>query len=330
MAEEIFGNYPFPPDRKRPIHIRGDLIKHFIYPAERPHFSDLNYLYVSTDKLTVGTWQLGPGRHLRSAGPARRRRGVLHPGRHADRAQPAAGRVHAGEEGRGAAAAHARLPQGPQLRARDHARPVRHRPEDLGRPDAADGLRGRQDEDVQGRGTTPSCRPSQSRPEWYRHGTTDDIGRWPVPGPECRKDPMLFYHITEDKKLINIHGVQYPMLVKFFVSNDLVHMGEFILPAGGTGSRASRTGLPPRRLRPVRGVGTDHRVPARHPGSLRRPAGGGDVHPRGHALPVDQLHHAARSRRSSPSRRAFEPRRARCVAALVAEGDGHVRTKGDP
>ena len=44
MAEEIFGNYPFPPDQKRPIHIRGDLIKHFIYPDERPHFSDLNYL----------------------------------------------------------------------------------------------------------------------------------------------------------------------------------------------------------------------------------------------------------------------------------------------
>jgi hypothetical protein len=76
-------------------------------------------------------------------------------------------------------------------------------------------------------------------PQWYRHGTTDDIGRWPVPGPECRKDPKLFYHITEDKKLVNIHGIQYPMLIKFFVSNDLVHMGEFVLPAGGTGSRAS-------------------------------------------------------------------------------------------
>jgi hypothetical protein len=38
MAEsvEIFGNHPFPPDRKRPLHIQGDLIRHFIYPAERP------------------------------------------------------------------------------------------------------------------------------------------------------------------------------------------------------------------------------------------------------------------------------------------------------
>ncbi len=58
---EIFGNHPFPPDQKRPVAIKGDLIRHFIYPAERPHFSDLNYLYASTDKLTVGTWQLGPG-----------------------------------------------------------------------------------------------------------------------------------------------------------------------------------------------------------------------------------------------------------------------------
>lgn len=63
MTEEsfTFGSYPFPPDQKKPIHIRGDLIKHFIYPAERPHFSDVNHLFVSTDKLTVGTWQLGPG-----------------------------------------------------------------------------------------------------------------------------------------------------------------------------------------------------------------------------------------------------------------------------
>ena len=75
--------------------------------------------------------------------------------------------------------------------------------------------------------------------EWSRHGTTDDIGRWPVDGPSCRTSPILFSRITEDKKLINVHGVTYPMLVKFFVSNDLVHMGEFILPSGGTGSRAS-------------------------------------------------------------------------------------------
>jgi gentisate 1,2-dioxygenase len=76
-------------------------------------------------------------------------------------------------------------------------------------------------------------------PQWYAHGTTDDIGRWPVPGPQCRQAPIFFYHITEEKKLLNVHGIDHPMLIKFFVSNDLLHMGEFILPAGGIGSRAS-------------------------------------------------------------------------------------------
>ena len=35
MAEsvEIFGKNPFPPDPQRPLHIKGDLIRHFIYPA---------------------------------------------------------------------------------------------------------------------------------------------------------------------------------------------------------------------------------------------------------------------------------------------------------
>lgn len=28
--------------------------------------------------------------------------------------------------------------------------------------------------------------------QWYQHGTTDDIGRWPVPGPECRKSLSFF------------------------------------------------------------------------------------------------------------------------------------------
>jgi gentisate 1,2-dioxygenase len=60
--------------------------------------------------------------------------------------------------------------------------------------------------------------------EWNKHGTTDDIGRWPAPGPECRKEPIYFYKITEEKKLINVHGTDYPMLIKFFVSNDYLNV----------------------------------------------------------------------------------------------------------
>jgi mannose-6-phosphate isomerase-like protein (cupin superfamily) len=238
MAEEIFGNYPFPPDKKKPLHIRGSLIRHFIYPAERPHFSDLNYLYVSTDKLTVGTWQLGPGGTYDPPD--------LHAGDEVyyildgtlTEHNPLLGefmQVHKGEA--------LLLPMHGYHKGHNFEQGIMRALyviapkiwEDQMPPMDFEGGKMKM---YKGKGNArlPAV---ESRPQWYRHGTTDDIGRWPVPGPECRKDPKLFYHINDDKKLINVHGIQYPMLVKFFVSNDLVHMGEFILPAGGTGSRAS-------------------------------------------------------------------------------------------
>ena len=240
MAEEtIFGNHPFKPgDQKRPLHIRGDLIKHFIYPAERPHFSDLNYLYVSTDTLTVGTWQLAPG-------------GTYDPPD-----------LHAGDEVyyvlQGCLTEHnpmlgefMQVRKGEALLLPMHGYHKGHNFEqeimrilyviapkiwEEGVPpmDFSEGkmkqYKGQHNANLL---ATPPL------PQWNQHGTTDDIGRWPVPGPDCRKSPILFYHITEGKKLLNVQGTEHPMLIKFFVSNDLLHMGEFILPAGGIGSRAS-------------------------------------------------------------------------------------------
>ncbi len=238
MAEEVFGNYPFPPDKKKPLHIRGSLIRHFIYPAERPHFSDLNYLYVSTDKLTVGTWQLGPGGTYDPPD--------LHAGDEVyyildgtlTEHNPLLGefmQVHKGEA--------LLLPMHGYHKGHNFEQGIMRALyviapkiwEDQMPPMDFEGGKMKM---YKGKGNA-RLPVVESRAEWYRHGTTDDIGRWPVPGPECRKDPKLFYHIDDGKKLINVHGIQYPMLVKFFVSNDLVHMGEFILPAGGTGSRAS-------------------------------------------------------------------------------------------
>ena len=237
MAEEIFGNYPFPPDQKRPIHIRGDLIKHFIYPDERPHFSDLNYLYVSTDKLTVGSWQLPPGATYDPPD------------------------LHAGDEVYyildGKLTEHnpligefMQVNKGEALLLPMHGyhKGYNFEPEFM-RALYIIAPKIWEDQvppmDFEGKMKMYKGRANANLPaagqlaQWNQHGTTDDIGRWPVPGPECREEPILFYHITEDKKLINIHGTEYPMLIKFFVSNDLCHMGEFILPSGGTGSRAS-------------------------------------------------------------------------------------------
>ena len=235
---EIFGNHPFPPDKKKPTHIKGDLIRHFIYPAERPHFSDLNYLYVSTDKLTVGTWQLGPG-------------GTYDPPD-----------LHAGDEVYyvldGMLTEHnpvlgefMQVRKGEALLLPMHGYHKGHNFEQgimrilyviapkiwESQVPPMDFSAGKM---KQYKGKHNAALPVHPQyPQWNLHGTTDDIGRWPVPGPECRKPPIFFYHITEEKKLINVHGTDHPMLIKFFVSNDLLHMGEFILPAGGIGSRAS-------------------------------------------------------------------------------------------
>jgi len=64
------------------------------------------------------------------------------------------------------------------------------------------------------------------------------LGRWPIDGEEARrrKDHIK---IDRGKMLTLIHGREHPMLVRFYVSNDLLHMGEFELPPGGEGPRTS-------------------------------------------------------------------------------------------
>ena len=238
MSEELFGNYPFPPDKKKPLHIRGDLIRKFIYPDQRPHFSDLNNLYVSTDKLTVGTWQLGPGGTYNPPD--------LHAGDEVyyvtegvlTEHNPVMGEFMQVRKGEALL-----LPEGGYHKGYNFGQGIMNilyiiAPKIW--------LEQEPPMDFEGsnmkmyKGSNNANLPDYPQiPQWDIHGTTDDIGRWPVPGPDCRKKPILFYHITEEKKLINVHGTEYPMLIKFFVSNDLCHMGEFILPAGGVGCRAS-------------------------------------------------------------------------------------------
>ena len=69
--------------------------------------------------------------------------------------------------------------------------------------------------------------------------SADQLGQFPVNGEESRKKPVRFYHIPRNKMLQTIHGHEHPIPLTFYVSNDLVHMGEFVIPPGGKGVRAS-------------------------------------------------------------------------------------------
>jgi mannose-6-phosphate isomerase-like protein (cupin superfamily) len=238
---QFFGKYPFPPEQKRPVHIHGDLIQHFIYPPHTVKGSDLNTLYCSTDKLTVCIFQLGPG-------------GVFDPpDYHAGdevyyilegvltEANPPLGQVVQVKQGEGLL-----LPKPVWHKGYNYEQGIVRILAVLAPKIWDEGLP-----------------PTEFRPEMFKRykgphnaglpsypalpapctlGTADDIGRWPLPGPQSRQEPLLMYPIREEGKLLNVYGTESPMLVKFVVSNDWVHVGEFVLPAGGIEPRYSEIG----------------------------------------------------------------------------------------
>ena len=70
-------------------------------------------------------------------------------------------------------------------------------------------------------------------------GNIGDLGAWPVDGPSAREYPQMFHYIPEEKKLLVINGQDDPLLMKFIVSNDFLNVAEVVIPAGGIGARKS-------------------------------------------------------------------------------------------
>lgn len=67
------------------------------------------------------------------------------------------------------------------------------------------------------------------------------LGKFPVPGDEAREQPIYYYVMNKGNCLTTVFGLKQPMRMRFFVSNDFLHVGEFYLPAGGVGPRISET-----------------------------------------------------------------------------------------
>ena len=57
------------------------------------------------------------------------------------------------------------------------------------------------------------------------------IGQWPIPGKEARRKKKMMI-IKKGNSLDFIHGRDNHILVSFFVSNDLIHVGIMTIPAG--------------------------------------------------------------------------------------------------
>ncbi|OFX15925.1 MAG: hypothetical protein A2Z18_00055 [Armatimonadetes bacterium RBG_16_58_9] len=67
----------------------------------------------------------------------------------------------------------------------------------------------------------------------------NQLGKFPVDGDEARQDPIHYYLLNSKNCITTVFGLKRPMRMRFFVSNDLMHVGEFYLPAGGVGCRVS-------------------------------------------------------------------------------------------
>ena len=61
--------------------------------------------------------------------------------------------------------------------------------------------------------------------------TPDLVGRWPAPGERIRREKR-FVRVKPDERLCLIHGKKNHILFSMFVSNDVIHAGEMMLPAG--------------------------------------------------------------------------------------------------
>ncbi|MGI6005450.1 MAG: cupin domain-containing protein [Christensenellales bacterium] len=236
-AKAVFGNHPYTPEAKtEPLFLDGGNIGQFVYPDFGLDYSDLNYMYYSSDKLTVCSMEIGPGGFFNPPD--------YHPGDEAYFIAEGTITQYNPQTGQaiGVKCDEALLiPKGvlhsaynfEQERVKVFAviapKIVEDQlfPTDTGGPKKL--LKGKHNDQL----NTPG--------DWdepQRYGTVADVGCWPAPGPLLREKNLL-YHVTQGRKLLAIHGDVRPMLTKFSVSNDYMHMGEYILPAGGAVTRRS-------------------------------------------------------------------------------------------
>ncbi len=239
MARIVFGNHPFNHPQDQPMCIRKEHVGYFTYPDYEIGTSDLNNLYVSTNELTMGYFELAPGAKFSPPD--------YHPGDECyyvlegelTEVNPISGQaltVKAGEV--------LWIPQNSvhggynfstkRMKAVFALAPAMVDTDLQEFPTDMDGmwrvLKGKDEANF------------KVYPDWNEsslHGTINHLGRWPQSGPEMRKDPKYLYVIDEKKKLNVINGLEDPYLMRFAVSNDLIHFGELVLPSGGKGCRIS-------------------------------------------------------------------------------------------
>lgn len=240
MARIVHGNHPFNVPKDKPMRIGREQVGYFTYPdMEYLSRSDLNTLFISTDKLTLGYYELSPGAQFSPPDH--------HPGdecyfllegelTEVNCFSGQACRVQAGDailipHG----AAHGGYNFGTEkMKAVFALSPNMVKPGDQTFPTDLEGkwrvLKGSQESEYE----------KYAPVEQKRFlGTIDQVGNWPVPDEELRVHPKYLRVAHEEDKLAVINGYDNPYLMKFAFSTQYLHFGEIVLPVGGKGCRIS-------------------------------------------------------------------------------------------
>lgn len=238
MARIVHGNHPFNAPKDQPMRIGREQVGYFTYPnIEFLGQSDLNTLFISTDKLTLGYYELAPGNQFDPPDH--------HPGDECYyilEGELVETNCDSGQAVRVLPDEALLIPHGAshgghnfstkKMKAVFALAPNMVKPGDQTFPTDLAGkarvLKGAQE----------ASYPSYPLMEQKRYlGTIEALGNWPVPDGEHRKAPKYLRVAHENDKLCVVNGYNNPYLMKFAFSTKYMNFGELVIPAGGHGTR---------------------------------------------------------------------------------------------
>lgn len=240
MARMVHGNHPFNIPKNQPMKIGREQVGYFTYPdIEFLAQSDLNCMYISTDKLTLGYYELSPGAQFDPPDH--------HPGDECyyilegqlTETNCDSGQACTLNPGEALLIPHGASHGGhnfsnKKMKAVFALAPNMVNPGDQTFPTDLMGkvraLKGEKENQF-------TKYPAYEQKKYI--GSIDRIGNWPVSDEEHRKEPKYLRVSHESDRMDIINGTEHPYLMRFAFSTQYIHFGELILPVGGHGCRIS-------------------------------------------------------------------------------------------
>lgn len=239
MARIVHGNHPFDVPKDRPMRIGREQVGYFTYPDYQWETSDLNTLFISTPKLTMGYFELAPGAQFDPPDH--------HPGDECyyvvegelTEFNPFAGQTVSVKEGEvlliPQEAAHGGYNFGTKkMKAVFALAPNMVKPGTQEFPTDLSGkwrvLKGEKEAEFK---KLPPKEKADVVP------TIDCLGSWPASEEELQTEPKYLHVMNDERKINVINGYKNPYQMKFAASTSNIHFGDIILPAGGKGCRVT-------------------------------------------------------------------------------------------